>query len=183
MKFSPPHSIALTAEESELYAKIDAYSKKAHPSHEEWLPVADAMESLVTSLIEREAVPEIRVRLFTDPELAETGNKSRQQVFESNGTSSPDIFRHPHFIPYLKHFIHGPDLPKAAIDGLCRILDDDMGTSGMVLDQYRKHARLMVREYRLDKSRAATEFYRLGIEIGMDQHSAKSLRDAAKTTK
>ena len=183
MKHIPPQSIDLTDEESELFAQIDAHDQAAHPSHEQWGSIADAMETLVTSLLKRNAIPRIRHSLFTDPDLAEAGTKSRQQVFESNGTSGVDIFRHPHFIPYLRHFVHGPDLPKPVIDGLCRILNDDIGTSEMVLYQIRKHARSSVREFRLNKHHAATEFYRLGVEIGMDQHSAKSLRDAARSTR
>jgi len=180
MKYIPPQSIELTDEESELFAQIDAYDLLAHPSHEKYHSVADAMETLVTSLLKRDAVPRIRLSLFTEPDLAETGTKSREQVFESNGTSGVDIFRHPHFIPYLRHFIHGPDLPKPVIDVLCTILNDDIGTSGMVFDQIRKHARSSVREFRLDKRRAATEFYRLGIEIGMEESSARALRHAAR---
>ncbi len=141
------------------------------------------METLIKSLLDRNAVPQVRLRLFCDPDYAETGNKCPQQVFESNGTSGNAIFRHPHFIPYLRHFIHGPDLPRAAIDGLCKILNDDLGTSGGVMDQYRKHARECVRRYGLVASDAATEFFRLGVEIGMEIHRARTLRDAARSTR
>ena len=178
MDYAAPQSIELTEFESGLYARIPQ-----RPSHDGWHDVADAMEQLVLSLLDRKAVPEVRLRLFCDPDYAEKGSKSRQQVFESNGTSGNDIFRHPHFIPYLRHFIDGPDLPKDAIDGLCKILNDDMGTSGMLMDQYRKHARASVRKHGLDAGHAATEFFRLGVEIGMEIHDARTLRDAAKSTR
>ncbi|MEK6257040.1 MAG: hypothetical protein AABP62_00350 [Planctomycetota bacterium] len=178
MKYRPPQSVELTDEEAKLYSQIPE-----SPSHDGWHAVADAMEALFKSLEERQAIPEIRLQVFCDPNYAETGNKSRQEVFESNGTVGRDICRHPHFIPYLRYFIHGPNLPKTAIDGLCKILNDDVGTSGMVLDQYRKHARACVRQHRLNASDAATEFFRLGVEIGMEIHSARTLRDAARTTR
>lgn len=178
MKYFPPHSIELTETEAELYSRIPET-----PARDGWHETADAMESLVTSLLERKAVPDIRLRLFCDPDCAETGKKSRQQVFESNGTSGTEIFRHPHFIPYLRYFIHGPHLPKPAIEGLCGILNDNMGTSGMIMDQYCKHARSCVRKHRLDKRFAATEFFRLGVEIGMEMFGARTLRDAAKSTR
>lgn len=177
MKYELPIAIALTKEEGDLYSQIPQES-----SHDDWHDIADAMESLVSSLLDRKAVPEVRLRLFCDPLYAETGSKSRQQVFESNGTSGTEIFRHPHFIPYLRHFIHGPDLPKPVMQGLCNILNEDRGTSGMLMDQFRKYGRNCVRQHKLSSSHAATEFFRLGVEIGMELHDARTLRDAARST-
>ena len=79
--------------------------------------------------------------------------------------------------------IEGPDLPREAVDGLCRILNDDMGTSGMVMDQYCRHARESVRRFGLDRRKAATEFYRLGIEVGMEPDDARMLRQAAMSVR
>lgn len=179
MTFSPPQPVKLNEAEEKLLTRIEAFDKLAHPPYEEWKSIADAMEALFDSLVERDAIPEIRWRLFTDSDLAETGSKSRQQVFESNGTSGREIIRHPHFIPYLRHFIIGPDLPTPAIEGLCRILNEDMGTSGELMDRYRAHARATVKMHRIDSHHVATEFFRLAIEIGMDAHAARVLRDAA----
>ncbi len=176
MEFIPPQTIQLTESESELFAQI-----QREPTHDDWHEFADAMEKLMLSLLGRNAIPEIRLRLFCDAAYAETGRKSRRQVFESNGTLGNDIYRHGNFIPYINHFIRGPKLPEGAIDGLCKILNDDHGTSGMIMDQYRKHARKCVREFGLNSSYAATEFFRLGVEIGMELHDARSLRDAARS--
>lgn len=178
MNYFSPESIELTQSEAALYSRIPET-----PTHDGWEDIADAMEALVTSLLERNAVPEVRLRLFRDPEYAETRNRSPQQIFESNGTAGNAIYRHPHFIPYLRHFIDGPNLPKDAIEGLCTILNEDRGTSGMVMDQWRKHARASVRKHGLNKSRAATEFFRLGVEIGMPVHDARTLRYAARSTR
>jgi hypothetical protein len=140
------------------------------------------MESLVESLLQRQAVPDVRLRVFFDPNYAETGRKSRQEAFESNGTSGNEIYRHPHFIPYLRYFIYGPKLPQPAIDGLCRILNEQRGTSGMVMDQYRRHGRECVRKYGLFRVDAATEFFRLAVEIGMGIDEARTLRKAVQST-
>jgi hypothetical protein len=101
------------------------------------------------------------------------------EVFEANGVSGVEIFRHVHFIPYLRHFIDGPNLPNDVIAGLLRILNEDSGTSGMVMDQYRRFARSSIRTRRLNRTEAATEFFRLGVEIGMSVSAARTLRDAA----
>jgi len=37
---------------------------------------------------------------------------SHLQVFEKNGTRGDDVFRHPHFVKYLRYFLYGPDLRR-----------------------------------------------------------------------
>ena len=140
------------------------------------------MQALTESLTNREAIPKIRRDLFCNSDLAEVGARSPQQTFESNGTHCEAILRHAHFAPYLRYFIEGPDLPAAAIEGLCEIMNDDTGTSGMLRQQCQKHVRSCVRDFGLNRRRASTEFYRLGIEIGMEPGSAEALRTAARTT-
>lgn len=104
-------------------------------------------------------------------------------MFEAGGVSGREILRNPHFIHYLRYLIYGPDLPEPVISGLCRILNDDMGTSGMLLKQYCAHARASVRNHSLDRTEAARELFRLALEIGMDVDEARNLRDAAKTAR
>lgn len=178
MRYLPPQPVALTTEEQALWEFILTENARGHP-HPDWMPVADAMQSLMESLLGRNAIPEIRIRLFKEPGLAEKGSRSRLEVFEGNGTRGKAIFGHGNFPSYLKHFIDGPDLPAAAIHGLCRILNEDAGTSGMVMDQWRSHAKKCVREFHLERHKAATEFFRLGVEIGMEVDDARTLRDAA----
>ncbi len=178
MEYRPIGPIELTEAEMQLYAQIPEDF-----DHDSWQNTADAMEELMKSLLARSGIPEIRLRVFSDPGCAETGNQSRQSVFESNGTSGRDIFRHGNFVKYLRYFVKGPELPIGVIDGLCKILNDDHGTSGMVLDQYRRYARKCVRDFELDPACAGTEFFRLGLEIGMDLTAARSLREAAKSVR
>jgi hypothetical protein len=180
MDFKPPKSIKLTSKEIQLYDRIP---KHPHQGDERWDVTADAMEELFVSLIKRNVIPEVRLRLFCDPDYAEKGKKSPKQIFEANGTSGNDIYRHPHFKKYLHYFITGPALPPNAIDGFCKILNDDEDSSGIVLDQLCKHARSMVRKFGFSTDSAGTDFFRLGIEVGMDIVSAKMLRDAVKTTR
>lgn len=174
MKYSPPKPVDLSSEETRLYSDVF----EAHDD-EPWGKIAESMGALAKALMKRGAIPEIRLRLFSDSEYAETGRKSPREVFESNGCTGSDIFRHAHFKPYLRHFIDGPDLPKEVINGICAILNGDQGTSGMVMDQYRKYARKSVRDFGLDRKKSATEFFRLGAEIGMELDDARVLRNAA----
>ena len=164
MDYQPPRTVELTDDESTWYAQLPS----SVDGNMVWTPIADAMESLFKSLIDRNAIPEVRLSIFGDPGLAEKGNKSPKQIFESNGTMGDDIYRHPHFIKHLRYFVGGPDLPVDAISGFCKVLNDDAGTSGMILDELCRFVRACVRDYRLDRRSAARGFYRLAVELNID---------------
>jgi hypothetical protein len=164
MNYQPPQVVELTRDESKLNEQI---LDSPDPS-KKWTPIADAMESLLKSLIGRNAIPEIRLRIFADPEYAETRNKSPKQIFESNGTCGAEIYRHPHFMKHLRYFINGPDLPAPVINDFCKILNEDAATSGEKVDQLHRFVRSCVREYDLDRHSAASNFYKLAVELEIE---------------
>lgn len=135
------------------------------------------------SLWARRAIPEARLHLFDNESMTGARGRPVPEVFERNGSGGRDMIRHPRFLPYLLYFILGPQLPADVITGLCRILNEDRGTSGMVMDEYRAFARASIRRHNLDRRHAAAEFYKLGVEIGMEPSAARTLRDAAITTR
>jgi hypothetical protein len=179
MKYQSPQVVELTDDESKLYELI----VNSSDTNGELTPIADVMESLFKLLIERNAIPEMRLRIFADPKYAEKWNKTPKQIFESYGTCGDEIYRHPQFIEYLLYFINGPDLPDAAINSFCKILNEDKGTSGMIPDQLHHFVRSCVREYDLDRHSAASNFYKLAIELGIKHASALSVRIAAMSTR
>ncbi len=164
MNYQPPEVVELSSDESKLYEKI---FDSPNPNRE-WPPIAYAMGSLFKSLIRRNTIPEIRIHIFANPVYAEIRNKSPKQIFESNGTCGDKIYQHPHFMKHLHYFINGPDLPVSAINGFCKILNDDAGTSGVILDQLCRFVRSCVREYGLDRHSAASNFYKLAVELEID---------------
>jgi hypothetical protein len=178
MNYQPPQAVELTDDESKLNEQVP---DSPDPSRN-WAQTANAMESLFKSLTERKAIPEIRLRIFSDPKYAETQNKSPKQIFESNGTCGHAIYRHPNFIKHLRYFINGPDLPEAVINRFCKILNDNAGTSGEILDRRHRFVRSCVGEYGLDRHSAASNFFKLAIELGID-HDAYGIRTAAMSTR
>ena len=143
----------------------------------------ERMGELAESLLERQAIPKVRLAYFTEPEMNAGGyGKSRKQVFEKNGTAGRDILRHPHFMAYLHYFLTGPDLPKPVIEGFCKVIEDDAGTSGMVLDQIRAYVRKAIRDHGLSMSSAADEFFKLAHEIDRPD-LADSVRSAAMSAR
>jgi len=178
MEYKKPKRVKLTEDEAKWNDQIPS----TPDGITEWAQVADSMESLCKSLLSRKAIPEIRLRVFADPNFAEARGKSPKQVFESNGTCDDDIYRHPHFIKYLRYFINGPALPAAVISGFCKILNDDIGTSGMILNDLRRYVRSCIRKYGLDRKSAASEFYKLAAELGLTLE-CRSVRAAALSTR
>jgi hypothetical protein len=176
MAFSPLPPVVLLPEEERLLAVIQRDDRSG-----DWKEIGEAMKTLVDSLMNREAIPQCRLEIFGDPKFAEVRSKSPLQFFVGNGVKASGVSSSPGFVPFLKYFIHGPSLPRPVIEGLCRILNEDAGTSGEVLGQWRAFARKCVRDYGLERTKAATEFFRLGIEIGMPPSSARALRDAVMT--
>lgn len=174
--------VILNADEQALYDSI-CWNINELVRRDDRFEQFEKMGELADSLLERKAIPGVRLAYFTDAEMNAGGHgKSRQQVFEKNGTTGRDILRHPHFMAYLRYFISGPDLPKSVVEGFCKVIEDDAGTSGMVLDQIKAFVRKAVRDRGLDPGHAADEFYKLAHEIDRGD-LAESVRSAAKSVR
>lgn len=172
---SPPlGKIELNELEKEIY---DQLPEKAPKEHDQWLEIASKAEQLMGSLMDRGGIPAIRWEVFANPEHAELGKQSKLEQFQEHGNN--DVFRHPNFLRYLRYFVEGPLLPASVIDGLFQILDDDVGTSTVVQENCCRFIRDSIRIHDLDPSVAATEFYRLALEIGLHRQDAKDFRQEA----
>lgn len=175
-------TVKLNAEEQALFDTI-CWDLDELGRRDDRIDHLEKMGELAESLLERKAIPEVRLAYFTDPEMNVGGyGKSRKQVFEKNGTSGRDILRHPHFMDYLRYFLYGPDLPKDTIRGFCKIIEEDRGTSGMVLDQIQAFVRKEGRNRGLNPGHAAEEFFKLAHEIGKP-NLAEAVRSAAKSVR
>lgn len=172
-------AIELTAEEQRLYDLIPTRLE----ADGTWERTADAMEALFKSLVKRAAIPEVRLKVFNDPDFAEVGRKSPRDVFHSNGRADAEIIRHPHFVEYLRYFIFGPQLPVAVIEDTTEFFNDFIGTSGMLSRESRKKIKEQVRSFNLDRLDAAQEFFRLGVEIGLSPYEARGLKEAAQSVR
>lgn len=179
----PIHIVELTVEEQVPYDSIPWESDDwIRWDYDKRIEMLENVKTLSESLIHRQAVPKIRLDYFIEPEMNLGGRgKSRKQNFENSGTTGTDILRHPNFMPYLWYFINGPKLPKRTIEGFCQIIEDDRGTSGMVLNQICTFVRKAVRDQRLPHD-ASDEFAKLAFEIDQPQ-LADSVRKAAMSVR
>jgi len=162
--------IQLTPEEAALRKQMEAELSGGSPYS------GKAARSLLESLRTRGVIPEARVRDFTEPFPGGRG-KSHKDVFENNGRDGNAIVEHPSFVSYLRYFMDGPALPVSTIDGFRKILIEDAGTSGMLMNQLCKFVRAETRKLKLQRDVAREEFWRLAQEGGYPH--AVTIRDAA----
>jgi hypothetical protein len=178
--------VELSSAEQKLFEQIN-YDERAladlHPQNPE--AMFDASAKLTRALLDRQAIPEVRLRYFDDPEYNVGGHgKSRQDVFISNGCHGEDILRRPHYFKYLRYFVLGPDLPPDVIAGFRQIVIDDCGTSGMILDQLRAYARAQMRRLKTPaRYDLHEEFFKLALECGVGTGVALSVRRAAQSAR
>ena len=173
--------VKLTADEQPLYDSIiwtdhNEFMKKDFSERTQLL---QNQGKLADSLLKRNVIPKIRIDWFTDPQMNIGSSKSHKQIFADNGNDDEAILKHPGFRPYLWYFIHGPKLPKSTIEGFCKIIEEDKGTSGDLLNEIKAYVRKQMRDRRLDYS-APDEFMMLAFEVGRAD-LASTVRSAAKT--
>jgi hypothetical protein len=175
MTVQRPSPIQLTSDEQSLLKEI---SFEPGRGHDALVRSCLAAKPLMLSLIKRGALPEIRRMYLTDAGCNVGSKRSRMQVFEDNGTTGEAIFGHGTFLKYLKYVVYGPNLPIQTIEGFCELIEDDDDRQ-----RARAYARAQVRTHGLDRRLAGDEFYKLALECGLDEPFARSVREAAMSTK
>lgn len=135
------------------------------------------MDELTELLLDRQAIPNVRLWYFTEPDRNPgTRGKSRQQIFEQNGTVGDEIQAHPSFIKILEYFVFGPKLPASVI----KMFKEEAMLSGMLtygdINDLAPKARAAVRSYNLIPHDAAEELHKLALECGASPDGAASLR-------
>jgi hypothetical protein len=178
-------SIELTAEEKAMVAQIDfnpASAERHEPGY--WNAVGEAALRLMKSLIARKAIPEVRMRYFTDADFNVGGRgRSRAQIFEKNGTCGEAIFRHPHFLKYMHYFLYGPDLPPQVIEAFQKKIADIGFVTSSDIIPLGAFGRQLARAKRLDSGDPAEEFFKLALDCGLELYQPRSICDSVKAAR
>jgi hypothetical protein len=162
--------IDLNQNEVELVERIDL--RVAHHNHTEGHAAYNANKepivTLLRSLSERNAVPPHRLSYWNDPRYNFGRVKtSRKGLFERNGCTGAEIYTHPNFIPYLRYFLFGSELPDDVIAKFeAKVGNPEWVTSSDVVP-IGKFARDLTRQHRLDISDAPEEFFKLCLDMGL----------------
>jgi hypothetical protein len=177
------YHIKLTDHEAATLAKIDL-----RPSHRDHAEGHEAFQSnqepilaLLKSLGERDAIPRERLNFWNDPRYCPGRVKaSHKGLFERNGRKGADIYTHPHFIPYLRYFLFGPDLPDAVISAFEERVGDPQYVSSSDIVPIGKSARDLTRGHHLNTAEAPEEFFKLCLDMGLGLTTAESVRRSVK---
>ena len=164
------YAISFTEAEETLVARIDFHrhdptSREARVAYEGNL---EPIPRLLEALSERGAIPAQRVSYWTDPEFR-TGRRrgSREQLFARNGTTGDEAFVQFGFLPTLRYFLFGANLPAAVIAAFEDELGDPRWVSLSDALDHGKFARKLVRQHCLDPSDAGDEFFKLTLDLGL----------------
>jgi hypothetical protein len=175
--------LELTDAEKKLLERIEFDPLKIRGGVEKVAAVCGTARELASSLLNRKAIPEHRLRFFTHPEYNVGGHgSSRKQILERNANGR-DILSSVHFLGHLRYFIYGPSLPAAAIESFGKAVKEcGMVTSGDIIP-LGNTAKKLFRASGLDRSAAAEEFYKLALEHGLQESEARSIRDSVMKVK
>ena len=182
-----PGKIDLTPEEQSLADQIEfslaALARPGMDRHEVYRKNESAIPPFLKSIIDRGAVPAVRISYFTDPDYNLSRIKgSNKQLFERNGCRGSEIYTHPHFLPYLRFMVFGADLPPQALAAISDAVGDPEYFSGGDLDPVRKVVRQIVRDFGRRRIEPE-EVFKHAIDIGLNTWMARSLRDAAMSVR
>ena len=181
MHHNTPQMVSLNPGEQKLLGQITF--GLGHGNDEVLKKSCETASVLATLLLQREAIPEIRVRFFIDPEFNIGAKKSRLQVFESDGITDHAVFSNLRFLEYLHYFIYGPKLSEQVINEFSNIAYPYEYISGGEIKDLRELVISLVYEYKLNPRDVACEFFKLALECGMDVYFAQSIKNTVSAIK
>jgi hypothetical protein len=174
--------IELTDSETALYAQVSEAERLLLVDHdyERTQHAGTTSRELFHSLIERQAIPEQRLRYFADKSYnASDTRASKRERFLRNAQTEDAMYEHPHFWKYLLYFVNGADLPRPIIDQFAEIAEDEMRD----YDALSKFARKATRGLPGDSGSKAEEFYKLALDCGCRLTEAFGVRKAVMQVK
>ncbi|MFP1131206.1 hypothetical protein [Asticcacaulis sp. W401b] len=179
------YHIELTENEKPILAKIDLklgdWRESHDDGHRRYLSNKEPILSLLESLAGRQAIPSQRVAYWNDPAYRSGRIKaSRMGLFERNNCRGDDIYTHPHFIPHLRYFLFGTDLPDAVVLAFEEKVGKPEWITSSDIVPLGKFARELARNYNLDRTAAVDEFFKLCLDMGLGLNRSSQISRALK---
>ncbi len=169
--------IELNEEEIDLEKEIEFDALKLR-DHIHAQTNGELVSKLTQSLLDREGIPEHRLKTFTDDSYATGRGPSPWKQFQRNNNDKDKTLRHPHFLDWLYYFINGPKLPHALIEDFGDFVDELGHVTSSDYTPLAKRTRELVREYNIKKLQR-DEIFKLALEFEIPVDWAHSLRGNA----
>ncbi|MES2181939.1 MAG: hypothetical protein V4493_07550 [Pseudomonadota bacterium] len=174
-----PFTIQLTPEEIELVDAIKFDPQDTLGNIQAYHANGDLVVQFVESLLKRNAIPDQRLKYFSDPEYHVGGRgNSRQVLFLRNAGSHDKMIRHGHFLKYLRYFIHGADLPLPIITAYAREVENCNPITSGDIETLTAAARQLARTHQLEPKSVAEEFYKLCLDLNLSPSDATYIRSS-----
>jgi len=148
------------------------------PQYPEWTEDrGEAAFQLISSLLERNGIPDTRKAYFGDPEYnTGRGNGSHYQTFINNGHTDETMMKHPHFLKFVRYFIFGARLPLQLKNNFLQKVEE-CGTFTSGDDEtLLSSARRFFKQSNLNKTEYREEIYKLLLDCGLSLSTARHIR-------
>jgi hypothetical protein len=176
--------IDLTEAEQELASKIVFDLDNARLEYEQAIENGELTATLMESLMDRKAIPENRPRYFVEPNYNPNNSKaSRSDLFLRNAKTFERMYRHPHFVRYLRYFVYGADLPLAIKEAFSAKAEDHFVDTQQLVKLARDQARELRSTHLPKDYRLPDAFYQLALDCGRHEWDARSIREAVMKVK
>ena len=173
--------IVLSTEDRALFDQIRLEWDHRRDDSDAFNLNAELVAQLMGRLVKCKAIPDQRLKYFVDPEYRTGRIKgSHRDLFIRNGRSDDEIVRHPHFLPFLRYFVCGPDLPSTVVSEFREAAQRCGQVSGSDALELGSLARKQVRAYGLASQDAAEEYIKLALDCGIYVGHALTIGDRVK---
>lgn len=174
-----PFTIDLTPKEIELANSIKFNPRELNVQN--YNENGELVFQLTNSLLNRKAIPNQRLKYFTEPEYNSIDRrKSRKDSFMQKSGNSETMIRHHDFLKYLHYFIHGANLPQQILTSFRDAVKDCGQITSGDIAPLSSRARQLVRSYNLEPRLSADEFYKLCLDLNLSHIDAASIRASVK---
>jgi hypothetical protein len=174
------NQVELNQNESQLLSILGAFEIDLNEVYEVRIKKLNTCSLLTQSLLERNAIPKVRLKYFANPEY-NLGNKrkSKKQIFESRGIFGVDIFSQGTFLKYLKYFILGADLPIDLKSKMAELKNNNSYDSDFV-EEAIPMIKLFYKQNieRMDKDTFVEEVYKHSLDLDIELGESERLRNA-----
>jgi hypothetical protein len=173
--------IELDKDQRALFGQISLEWDHRVNDHEAFARNGEAAVQLMTRLLARKAIPEARLKYFTDPGYRTGRLKgSRRDIFHRNGNTDDEMMRSYSFLQHLRYLVCGPNIPLPVISEFREAVQRCGHVSSGDSIELSDLARRQVRAFGLAPHDVAEEYFKLSLDCGMWVQYALRVQERVK---
>ena len=157
--------VHLTKAEQKLVGRLVLdHAGSVRLEYQEVIANGELAATLIRSLIAHKATPECRLRYFVDPKYNASNSKSsKHSLFLRNAHTDEEMYRHPHFLKYLRYFIFGANLPDPIKEVFLARFKESDGDTRQLIQLARGQFRELAKAHSPQAYEYPEAFYQLAV--------------------